>query len=326
MSEIKNTIHAPNSKRRDFLKKTALSAMAVPFMGTMPVSAFDHSMRKNQLSIHIFSKHLQFLDCRTAAEKAAEMGFDGLDLTVRPKGHVLPERVVSDLPKALEDIQKGGSECRLMTTAVKRADDPTDIEVLQTAAANDIRFYRCSYYKYPEEGSMEAALENYGEDLKGLGQVNKRLGLVGCYQNHSGTGIGASIWEVKRMLASVDPEYFGAQFDIRHAVVEGGMSWENSVRLIQQNIKTIALKDFIWKNENGQWKVVNVPIGEGMVDFKKYFGLLKKYGIHVPASLHVEYNLGGAEHGDRDIKVSPETVYKAMKNDFTKLQRLWAEA
>ena len=45
------------------------------------------------LKIHIFSKHLQFLIYKDMAEAAAEMGFDGIDLTVRPNGHVLPERV-----------------------------------------------------------------------------------------------------------------------------------------------------------------------------------------------------------------------------------------
>ena len=32
-----------------------------------------------------------------AAQIAAELGFEGLDLTVRPKGHVLPENVEADL-------------------------------------------------------------------------------------------------------------------------------------------------------------------------------------------------------------------------------------
>ena len=68
------------------------------------------------------------------AEAAAEMGFDGIDLTVRPKGHVLPERVDTDLPKAVEAMKKVNFVPSLMTTAVDDAGDNTDKKVLDTAA------------------------------------------------------------------------------------------------------------------------------------------------------------------------------------------------
>ena len=68
------------------------------------------------------------------AEAAAEMGFDGVDLTVRPKGHVLPEKVESDLPKAVEAMRKVGFSPFIMTTAVQDANDPTDQNVLSTAS------------------------------------------------------------------------------------------------------------------------------------------------------------------------------------------------
>jgi L-ribulose-5-phosphate 3-epimerase len=43
--------------------------------------------------VYIFSKHLQFLGYEDMAQAAAEIGFDGIDLTVRPGGHVPPETV-----------------------------------------------------------------------------------------------------------------------------------------------------------------------------------------------------------------------------------------
>ena len=35
----------------------------------------------------------------------------------------------------------------------------------------------------------------------------------------------------------------------------------------------------------------NVPLGEGMVDFDKYFSLLKELDIWAPITLHIEYPL-----------------------------------
>jgi L-ribulose-5-phosphate 3-epimerase len=118
----------------------------------------------------------------------------------------------------------------------------------------------------------------------------------------------------------------GIQYDIRHATVEGGLSWQNGLRLIQPFIKTIPIKDFKWEKINGEWKVEGTPIGEGMVDFKTYFKLLKQYNIHVPVSLHMEYPLGGAEDGATQLKVDKEVVFAAMKRDLQKVRELWQQS
>jgi len=87
-----------------------------------------------------------------------------------------------------------------------------------------------------------------------------------------------------------------------------------------------VLKDFQWGRVDGKWKVVNVPIGDGMVDFDKYFKLLKKYGLNPPVSLHLEYPLGGAEKGKYEITVDHNVVYKAMRKDLVTVRKLWKEA
>ena len=69
------------------------------------------------------------------------------------------------------------------------------------------------------------------------------------------------------------------------------------------------LKDFKWGKVSGKWKVVNVPIGEGMVDFDTYFKLLKSYGLQPPVSLHCEYPLGGAEKGKYKITTFTSCFY-----------------
>jgi len=280
----------------------------------------------DRLSVHIFSKHLQFLDYKATGRMAAEMGFSGVDLTVRPKGHVLPGSVKTDLPKAIQEIKESGSNCEMITTSIESVNNPLDIDVLGAAAQSGVKYYRTNWYKYPKEQTMQDALEMYQNRIKDLGNVNKELGLVGCYQNHAGTDIGSSFWEVKKLLETVDPDYFGAQYDIRHAIVEGGFSWENGLRLLRPHIKTIVLKDFKWGKVNGNWKPMNVPIGEGMVDFDTYFKLLKKYKLNPPVSLHLEYDLGGAEKGKSTITIDRKVVFDAMKKDLKNIQLLWQKA
>ncbi len=296
-----------------------------------PGAAKLHSETKytqniDKVEVCIFSKHLQFLDYKTLGEKVAAMGFDGIDLTVRAGGHVEPANVKVDLPKAIAEIKKGGSKVMMIATTVESVKNPLDIKVLEAASACGIRYYRPAWYKYTSGKTLPESLEMYAEQLKELSQMNKKLGLIGCYQNHAGELVGGSLWEVYDILKLADKQYFGAQYDIRHAMVEGANSWVNGLELIHSQIKTIVVKDYKWGKVDGKWQLINVPIGEGMVDFKKFFHLLKQYNIHVPISLHCEYDLGGAEKGNRQITVDPQLVFDAMKKDLNKIRELWREA
>ena len=77
---------AKNISRRDFAKVSAMALGAVPFLGYSGIFRSEPTFNNTELSVHLFSKHLQFLNYTEMAEAASEMGFDGLDLTVRPKG------------------------------------------------------------------------------------------------------------------------------------------------------------------------------------------------------------------------------------------------
>ncbi len=321
MPQLSDLSEFPGSRRK-FLKKLGLSSLVIPFSSTGLWSCAPAVSSEN-LEVHLFSKHLQFLDIKSAAQVAAEMGFAGLDLTVRPKGHILPENVNAELPQAVRDIRAAGLECKMITTAVEDATNPVDAEVLKTAGAAGIQYYRCNWFKYQADKSLEASLDYYQEKIRELGILNKIHNIIGCYQNHSGLKVGASVWEIKKILSTADPRFFGAQYDIRHAVVEGGKSWPNGIKLLKDHFKTIVLKDFKWGQVNGKWKIINVPIGEGMVDFAAYFSILKKLGLRPPVSLHVEYPLGGAEKGRSEITVDPLVVYEAMKKDLERIQELW---
>lgn len=317
-----------SNTRRNFIKKTMLTTGALVNYGMLhdAFASVNTTYNENQLDIHIFSKHLQFLDYKTTGEMAAEMGFSGVDLTVRPKGHVLPEHVKIDLPKAINDIKSAGSKCDMITTRIDSINNPLDVDVIKTASNLGVKYYRSNWFKYHKEKTMEASINSYKKEVADLSELNKKYNIIGCYQNHAGTSIGASFWEIKAILEHANRNYFGTHYDIRHAVAEGGHSWKNGLKLLKPYIKGIVLKDFKWGNVKGKWKPINVPIGEGMVDFNTYFKLLKSYNLNPPASLHLEYDLGGAEKGLTEISVDKNVVFNAMRSDLQALQKLWQNA
>ncbi|MBL7699778.1 MAG: TIM barrel protein [Chitinophagaceae bacterium] len=312
------------SSRRTFIRNAFITGAALPLIDT-DVFGSTKPLPAEKLKVYIFSKHLQFLNYKELADAVAEMGFDGIDLSVRPGGHVEPERVEGDLPKAAEAMKKAGLSPALMTTGVNGADDPTDRKLLATASGLGFKYYRMNWYHYPENKSMPDAIAEFGAKLKNLAAFNKELNIKGYYQNHSGANVGSNIWEIYEMLKDADGEYLGAQYDIRHAIVEGSQSWENGLKLISQRIQTISLKDFKWKNE-GESNVQDVPIGDGVINFDHYFKLLKQYNVSVPVSMHIEYPLGGAEHGDTKITMDRKDVFKAMKKDLKKIHDMWEKA
>ena len=63
-----------------------------------------------------------------------------------------------------------------------------------------------------------------------------------------------------------------------------------------------------------------------MVDFSRYFRMLKDAGMNYPASLHCEYDLGGANKGRRELTRPASEVLAAIRQDVEKVKRLWNEA
>ncbi|MCG2462398.1 sugar phosphate isomerase/epimerase [Flavobacteriaceae bacterium F89] len=309
--------------RRHFVKVSSTALGAVPLLGFKSSLYPSLPAVDENISISLFSKHLQFLNYEDMSEAAAEMGFDGLDLTVRPKGHVLPERVVDDLPKAVAAMKKYGIKPGMMTTNVWDVNNTEQKTVLETASTLGLTHYRTDWLTYPEERTITESQAIYGQQAKKLELLNADLGLIGCYQNHAGDHVGAPIWDLLPILSATNNEHIGCQYDIRHAVVEGGSCWELGLRRIRPYVKSIVIKDFKWGLVNGKWQPVNTPLGEGMVDFKRYFSLLKKFKINVPVSLHFEYDLGGAEHGASHLTIDKNELFGKMKKDLVYLKETW---
>lgn len=281
----------------------------------------------DQPSLHLFSKHLQFLDYEEMAQAAAAIGLDGLDLTVRPGGHVEPEQFERDLPRAVGAIKNSGLRCEMMTTAIVGTENQRDYELLELARSLGVKYYRLGGLRYDEATEPMVSVERYRAQLAALADWNLEIGINGLYQNHSGDArFGAAVWDVWMVLKDLDPNALGMQFDVRHAVTDGGLMWPTSFRLVKSHIRAPILKDFKWARVDGGWKLVNTPLGEGMVDFKKYFRMLKATEIDYPMSLHCEYDLGGANKGRRELTIPAQQVFDAMRRDVATARALWQES
>lgn len=337
MKAVKKTL-----KRRDFLEWLAVTGIGsisglhfnlplkkeeIQKKASLVKGKSISASREGKISFHIFSKHLQFLGYEDMAEVTAEIGFDGVDLAVRPGGHVLPEKVTDDLPRAVEAIHRQGLMASMMTTALSDATDVTNRKVLQTASKLGLSHYRTDWLWYDEQMSIKENLAHFKQTLGALGTLNQELNIVGDYQNHAGFNghtLGSPVWDLATVLDEINNPFMGCQYDIRHATVEGGTSWPLGLKRIHPHINTLVVKDFKWAKNDGHWQVIDTPIGEGMVDFRKFFALLKEYEISAPVSVHFEYEM--PEHHKRlSKKQLRQQTIQLMQKDLNALKNYMKE-
>lgn len=305
-------------ERRNFIKTTVAGAAGVAVSNNISASLF--SLENVKHPIHVFTKCLQFLNYDEMAKVVSKQGFDGADLAVRKGGQVLPENVETDLPKVMNALKAAGIGSNMIVTDINNSEDPLTKRVLKTMADLGIQYYRMGYINYDVKKPMPQNLDEIKFTFEKLEKLNREYGVTGNYQNHSGTRVGGPVWDLYHFLNNCDPKFIGVQYDIRHAIVEGGESWPLGMKLLAPWIRTTDIKDFIWeKNEQGKWIIKNVPLGEGMVDFEKYFELYKSYHIEAPVSIHYEYDLGGAEHG-KSTTMSLDKIEGFLKKDLVFLK------
>jgi L-ribulose-5-phosphate 3-epimerase len=268
----------------------------------------------------LFSKPLPGMDWRRLAQAAGRVGFAGIDLTVRPGGHVRPEHAAEDLPKAVATIREERLQVPMITTALTSVADPTARPILSTAGQLSIPLFKPGYYEY-KLVNVQRELEEAGAQFRGLVELAEQCGIQAGYHNHE-EYIGAPVWDMASVIETLDHKWVGFYFDPRHAMAEGGVGgWKIAANLVLQRLKMVAVKDFRWEKTEKGWVDKNCPLGEGMVDWKYFFSELAQSGFQGPVSLHLEYEVPGETREARE-----ENILAALQRDLEFLKARLHEA
>ena len=298
MTLIPHAIH-----RRQFSKLVAASAAALALPGRSPAE----SAAPRRFTYCAFIKFLTDLDYDELADAMAEAGFDGIELTARKKeSYIDPARAEEELPRLNEALGKRDLKITILTTDILRADEPGAEPLLRAAVKNGVSRYRLGFHRYDERQPILPQLAALEPVFRDLAALNRELGIAALYQNHCGANkLGATVWDLHRLIENLPVSEIGCVFDIRHATVEGGEAWPVYWDLMKPHLGAISVKDFRWNGRKSQ----HVPLGTGRVD-PTFFQLLRKSEFAGPISVHVEYA------GDQGAQANVE----ALERDFATLR------
>jgi len=292
-------------KRREFLKYALAAGAAAPFFGNVWQAVAQGEKQKSVAekpasgpwgAVCLFSKPIDACTSEELVEIPARAGYNGIDLTFRKRGHIEPAAGSAALAAFVRIAEKAGLAVPMAATDIVSADDPQTEMIVKAMADNGIKNYRFGIFNYDKKRSIPENLDFFREQIEKLSELNERFGIRGELQNHAGAHFGSAVWDGYIVFKGIDNRYAGIQYDIRHAMAEGMQSWDPSLRAICDRIGTICIKDFIWnKRPDGSFVPLTVPLGEGIVDFGRYFRVLDEFGIRCPISVHVEYPMLTAE-------------------------------
>jgi sugar phosphate isomerase/epimerase len=226
---------------------------------------------------------------------AQQIGYEGVDLTVMAGGHVNPQIANVDLVRAIESVRGPGLEVPLISTNITNVADYTAYPVLAIAGHTQVHMYRTGYWPWGTNAATSAApnvtarLAQVRNDLLSLLPLGQSSQMMALIPNRAGF-VGEAVWDTQTIIGDLSPQWVGYSFDPSQATAEGGAGgWEIALRLALPRLKAVAVQDFVWAKTGAAWKMQMCPMGEGMVDWDAFFGILAANHFTGPLSIHYEY-------------------------------------
>ncbi len=242
------------------------------------------------MNMVVFAKMFQKLPLPEFAGIMADIGFEGVDLTVRPGGYIAPEEVEEKLPEAVDILKSEGLSIPMITTSIVDVNEPYAEEIFKTASECGVKYLKLGYWPYEGFGKLNAQIENARKSLREIEKLSRKYGINAAIHTHSGMFLTAEPAVVLEILRDFNPDFVGAYIDPGHMVVEGGLAgWLMGMDMLSSRIRMVAVKDFAWVRRGGSWKVEVVPLGKGLVPWRKVFEILKHIDFKGPVSIHCEY-------------------------------------
>lgn len=259
----------------------------------------------------LYTKAWMDLPTRRLGELAAGLGFDAVELPIRPGAQVTPDTVVSLLGPTAEALGEHGLS--IMSCAGPLGPD-------LARACHDAGIGKIRVMANFVDGGYAASVEHWKRRLGEIADLVTSLGLEVSVQPHHGKWVPTTSG-ILDILADLPVENFTVAWDSAHAALAGELDPAVSLDLAGARLGILNLKDALFvevpeadrhlTDPNGNQAYVPayrprfVPAGSGMSDWPRIFDWVADNGWNGPVCLTAEYSQA---QGPRLREITAELV------------------
>ena len=241
----------------------------------------------NELAV--FTKPWKSLSLTELAAHVRSLGFDLIELPVRPGFQVEPANIEKDLPTAVNLLREHGIRVLNVT-----ADMPLDSERLYSACAaagvgmNRVMFWQRDLDYWAAEAEARRQLD---AALPFCEQYVLQIGI----QNHSGRFVPVNEMGMYHLVKEYDPRFVAAVWDPAHNALEG-MDSDAALDILAPHLCVVNLKNAYWRRVSGpeaavaEWKIYWTSGAQGRASWSQVIAKLKAIGYGGPICFSAEYS------------------------------------
>ena len=294
MKKFKENTNCFSVGRRDFIRTFVLSGLGTAFMETR---AGETTTQNSKTRVCVYSEQFQSLSIPEFCQVLKLMGVDGLDLTVRPGGHIEPQNARDELPEAMRVARDHGLEIMMLTTGITTPDRNAE-EILAACQRLGIDRIKLGYYPAEGFGTLAKQLDAVRLQLDGVVNLAAKYNVRPCVHVHSGATIPSNGIMLYYLIREMPPDRIGAYLDSHHMTITGGAGdWQQAIDLLAPWISLVALKNFQWerldRDATGQqkWRTNYCRLEDGIAPIPEFISTIHKSGYRGFYTLHTEYRL-----------------------------------
>jgi len=213
------------------------------------------------------------------------LGFDAIELPVRPGYQVLPENVERDLPKAAKQFADCG-------VAIASIAGPTDEKTIAACAEAGVPVIRVMV-RIGEDGYMATEARAQAE-YEALVPLLDKYGVQIGVQNHCDEFV-ANAMGLLHLMERFDPKHVGAVWDPAHCALNGEDP-ELAVDILWSHLCMVNLKNAFWQRRTGpeaevaEWQVYWTTGRQGLSPWARVAAELKRRHWRGVLCLTAEYS------------------------------------
>ena len=238
-----------------------------------------------EVTFSLFTKpwKAEAMDLHRLGEFVAKLGFQGVELPVRPGYQVLPENVTRDLPKAAKTL----AEFKVRIDSVAGPTDEATIAACHAAGVPLIR----TMAEVGGEGYL-AAERRYQKLFDGLVPLLERNNVTVGVQNHSERFV-SNACGLRALVGKYEPKHIGVIWDAAHNALNGEEP-ELALDIVWSHLRMVNLKNAIWRRTNAepevaQWEIYWTSGSQGLASWPRVAAELKRRGYKGVICLPAEY-------------------------------------